>query len=174
MNVFGPVAVIQAFLPCLRRARGRIVNVSSGAGKVATPLLGGYCSSKFALEALSDALRVELRGAGIGVAVVEPGFIDTPMQDKGRAEAARLDDAQGEEERQRYGQAYRRLRENFERFGSNATPPEKVASAIVAALTATRPRTRYTVGPDAKLLTPLNRVLPDRAKDFIFGRLHDL
>lgn len=171
VNVFGPVAVTRAFLPLVRRARGRIVNVSSGAGKVSTPLLGPYCSSKFALEALSDALRVELRGAGIHVSIVEPGFIDTPMQTKGKSEAERQQAALPADAPAYYQAAMTKLREQFERFGKNATPPEAVAKAILRALTAPRPRTRYTVGMDAKMLTPMNRLLPDRAKDALFGRL---
>ncbi len=171
VNVFGPVAVTRAFLPLVRRATGRIVNVSSGAGKVSTPLLGPYCASKFALEALSDALRVELRTAGIFVSVIEPGFIDTPMQTKGRSEAERRQAALPADAPAYYQGAMTKLREQFERFGTNATPPEAVAKAIHRALTASRPRTRYTVGTDAKLLAPLSRLLPDRAKDAIFGRL---
>ena len=171
VNVFGPVAVTRAFLPLVRRATGRIVNVSSGAGKVATPLLGPYCASKFALEALSDALRVELRSSGIFVSVIEPGFIDTPMQPKGRGEAERQRAALPADAPAYYEAAMTKLIEQFERFGRNATPPEEVAKAIHRALTAPRPRTRYTVGTDAKLLTPMNRLLPDRAKDAIFGRL---
>jgi NAD(P)-dependent dehydrogenase (short-subunit alcohol dehydrogenase family) len=171
VNVFGPVAVTRAFLPLLRRAGGRAVNVSSGAGKVSTPLIGPYCASKFALEALSDALRVELRRFGIRVAVVEPGFIDTPMQDKGRSNVDRQLRELPQEALDLYRPALENLKRNFERFGTNATPPEKVAKAILDALTARRPRTRYTVGTDAKLLVPFSRLLPDRAKDAIFGRL---
>lgn len=171
VNVFGPVAVTRAFLPLVRRATGRIVNVSSGAGKAATPLLGPYCASKFALEALSDALRVELRSSGIFVSVIEPGFIDTPMQTKGRNQAERQRAALPADAPAYYQAAMTKLRQQIERFGSNATPPEAVAKAIHRALTASRPRTRYAVGRDAKLLGPLNRLFPDRAKDAIFGRL---
>lgn len=171
VNVFGPVSVTQAFLPLLRRARGRIVNVSSGAGKASTPLLGPYCASKFALEALSDALRVELRRFGIAVCVIEPGFIDTPMQQKGIDEVDQMEKVLPAQALSLYGDALRKLRETIERFGRNSTPPEKVAKAILDALTASRPRTRYAVGRDAKLLVPLSRILPDRAKDAIFGRL---
>ena len=171
VNVFGPVAVTRAFLPLLRRATGRIVNVSSGAGKVSTPLIGPYCASKFALEGLSDALRVELRSSGIFVSVIEPGFIDTPMQTKGKSEAERQQAALPADAPAYYQAAMTKLRQQFERFGSNATAPEAVAKAIHRALSVPRPRTRYTVGMDAKLLSPLSRLLPDRAKDAIFGRL---
>jgi NAD(P)-dependent dehydrogenase (short-subunit alcohol dehydrogenase family) len=174
VNVFGPTHVTKAFLPLLRRAKGRVVNVGSGAGKVAMPLLGPYCASKFALEALSDALRVELRRFGMHVVVIEPGFVDTPMQAKGRSDAQRMRNDLPEEARTLYDRAIEKFEANLERFGANATPPEAVARAIAAALLSPRPHTRYTVGRDAKLLTPLSRLLPDRAKDAIFGRLHDL
>ncbi len=174
VNVFGPLAMIRAFMPLVRRARGRVINVSSGAGKVVTPLLGPYCSSKFALEAISDALRMEVRGSGIAVSVIEPGFIDTPMQSKGQSDAERMRGELPEEGRKLYGHAIDKLRENISRFGKRAAPPEAVASAIHRALTAERPKTRYTVGSDAKLLTGFQRLMPDRAKDALFGYLHDL
>jgi NAD(P)-dependent dehydrogenase (short-subunit alcohol dehydrogenase family) len=174
VNVFGPVAVCQAFLPLLRRARGRIVNVSSAAGRVSTPLLGPYCASKFALEGWSDAMRVELRSSGLHVCIVEPGFIDTPMQDKGKSETQRQIDRLTAEGTKHYGRAYEKFQELLERFGKNAAPAEAVAAAIHRALSADRPRARYTVGKDAKLMSALNRLLPDRGKDTILGRLHEL
>ena len=173
VNVFGPIAVSQAFLPLLRRggANARIVNVSSAAGKLTTPLIGPYCSSKFALEAISDAMRIELRSFGIKVAVIEPGFIDTPMQTKAQTqlpeEAAEL----GEAGQRYYGAALEKVQALFVRFAKTAAPPEKVARQILRGLTAPRPRARYTAGPDAKLMSLLNRILPDRAKDAILGRM---
>ncbi len=144
VNVFGPIAVSQAFLPLLRRGAkdARVVNVSSGAGKVATPMIGPYCSSKFALEAISDAMRVELRGSGIKVVVIEPGFIDTPMQGKAQTQVPEEAAALGDAGHRYYGAAYEKLLGNFERFGKNATPPETVARQIQRGLTAPRPRTR--------------------------------
>src|SRR6185312_16425833 len=90
INLIGQVAVTQAFLPQLRAARGRIVNMSSIGGKVAVPLLGAYAASKFGLEGFSDTLRRELRPWGIRVAVVEPGTIATPIWDKGIASGDEL------------------------------------------------------------------------------------
>jgi len=173
VNVFGPIAVSQAFLPLLRRGAkdARVVNVSSGAGKVATPMIGPYCSSKFALEAISDAMRVELRGSGIKVVVIEPGFIDTPMQGKAQKQVPEEAAALGDAGQRYYGAAYEKLLGTFVRFGKHATSPETVARQIQRGLTAPRPRTRYTAGPDAKALNVMTRVLPDRAKDAIFGRL---
>src|SRR5271168_4489390 len=85
INLVGPLAVIQAFMPMLRRSRGRIVNISSIGGKVAAPFLSPYCASKFALEALSDSLRAELKPWGIHVAIIEPGGVKTAMIDKARS-----------------------------------------------------------------------------------------
>jgi NAD(P)-dependent dehydrogenase (short-subunit alcohol dehydrogenase family) len=93
VNVFGVAAVTRAFLPLLRRPGGRVVNVSSGAGKIAPPLVGPYTASKYALEAMSDVLRLELRSQGIAVAVIEPGFVESEMHQKNRAETQALLDA---------------------------------------------------------------------------------
>src|SRR5581483_3387516 len=90
VNVVGQVAVTQAFLPALRSTRGRIVNVGSIAGRSALPFLGAYAASKHALEAITDALRVELQPFGIHVAIVEPGTIATPIWQKGAATFQRL------------------------------------------------------------------------------------
>ena len=79
INVIGQIAVTQAFLALIRKARGRVVNIGSVSGKMATPFVGPYAASKFAMEALTDALRCELRPWGIQVAIVEPGSIATPI-----------------------------------------------------------------------------------------------
>ena len=171
VNVFGPVRVTQAFLPLLRPARGRVVNVSSGAGRLATPLLGPYCASKFALEALSDALRLELRSAGIHVAVVEPGFVDTPMQGKALEDVERMRAGLPEQGRAWYAEAIDRYEQNLSRFAKNAATPEAVARAVLDALIDERPSARTLVGTDAKLLAPLANLLPDRARDALLGRL---
>src|SRR3972149_6942761 len=91
VNVIDQIAVTQAFLPLLRKGRGRIVNVGSIAGKFATPFLGPYTASKHAMEGLSDALRQELRPWGIHVALVEPGSIATPIWQKGQANANEIE-----------------------------------------------------------------------------------
>ena len=85
VNFFGALAVTQAFLPMLRAAKGRIVFMSSVSGQIATAFVGAYSSSKFALEAASDALRMELRSSGVGVSVVQPGNVNTPIWRKGRS-----------------------------------------------------------------------------------------
>ncbi len=171
VNTFGNAAVTRAFLPLLRRPGGRIVNLSSGAGKIVTPLIGPYCASKYALEAISDALRVELRGVGIHVSVVEPGFIDTPMHEKNEAQIARLLEALPTEARTRYEPAIGKLSAANERFSKTAAPAEEVATAVYSALTSARPRSRYPVTREAKLLAWIGPFLSDRMRDFIFGRI---
>src|SRR4029079_3929782 len=103
VNVVGQVAVTQAFLPALRRTRGRIVNVSSIGGRVALPLVGAYNASKFALEGLSDALRRELRPFGVDVILIEPGGVKTPIWGKSTETADDMLDHGPRDVRQLYG-----------------------------------------------------------------------
>jgi len=163
VNVIGQLAVTQAALPALRRARGRIVNVSSIGGRVAFPLYGPYAASKFALEALSDTLRREL--ADVRVIVVEPGAIATPIWDRGIARADALYAAMPPAAHERYGAVVSALRSRAAKLGREGEPPEQVADVIVDALTTPRPRARYVVGREARVQAVLSRVLPDRAFD---------
>jgi NAD(P)-dependent dehydrogenase (short-subunit alcohol dehydrogenase family) len=171
VNVVGQVAVTQALLPALRTGRGRIVNMSSIGGRVALPLLGPYNASKFALEAISDSLRRELRGQGIGVSVVEPGGVMTPIWQKGNAAADALLEGMPAEVEERYGRLIDALRRESRRIEEESgVPPEEVAEVVGLAVTARRPKTRYVVGRDAKLRARLAKVLPDRAFDALIGR----
>jgi NAD(P)-dependent dehydrogenase (short-subunit alcohol dehydrogenase family) len=171
INLIGQVAVTQAFLPALRRAGGRIVNVSSIGGVVALPLLGPYNASKFALEAVSDSLRRELRPHGVDVIVIEPGGVRTPIWRKGNELGASMMAAMPPEAERLYGrmvEAMRRQTAKIER--ERGLPPRAVAEVIGRALTASRPRTRYVVGSDAKLRARMAKVLPDRVMDALIGR----
>ena len=114
---------------------------------------------------------IKYRDQSIRVVVIEPGFIDTPMQTKAQSQVPMEAAALSEAGQRYYGEAYQKLQETFTRFAKNAAPPEKVAQQIKRGLTAVRPKTRYTAGTDAKLMTLLNRVLPDRTKDAILGRM---
>ena len=149
-NFFGHVAVIQALLPALLASRGRVINISSIGGRVAGPTYGAYSAAKFALEAMSDALRREVGHLGVEVVVVEPGAIATPIWQKGITAASALDSAMSEEQRRRYqqdqcpGVAAGAGRER-QRRASGA-----VAEVITRAVTGSRPRTRYLVGRDAR------------------------
>ncbi|MFI1739948.1 SDR family NAD(P)-dependent oxidoreductase [Streptomyces sioyaensis] len=180
VNLIGTVAVIQAFLPLLRtrsaatppgNSAGRIVNISSGIGRVAAPFLGPYAASQFAKEGVSDALRRELALLSVSVSVVEPGAVMTPIWSK-VAEVARraLDSAPAE-----VADCYRARFEQFValnegRAKASRTRPEDIARAVGHAMTARRPRTRYRVGPDAWGAAVAARLLPDRALDSVIRR----
>jgi NAD(P)-dependent dehydrogenase (short-subunit alcohol dehydrogenase family) len=171
VNVVGQLRVLQAFLPALRVARGRLVLMGSIAGRSALPFLGAYAMSKFALEAMADSLRLELAPWGMHVAIVEPGTIATPIWTKPQRAA----DALPPQATSLYGErmgAFRRLA--AERSSKQAAPVDTVVAAVEHALTSTKPKTRYLVGPDAKRRARVQR-LPDRARDrvlsrFLFGR----
>jgi NAD(P)-dependent dehydrogenase (short-subunit alcohol dehydrogenase family) len=174
VNVFGVVSLTQAFLPSLRQGRGRIVNVGSLAGRMAFPLVGPYSASKFALEALSDCLRVELRRAGIKVTLVEPGFVLTPMHDKGLATDRAVFDALPEAGRSYYRSASKKRFETHEQLLKHGIRPERVAQVIRSAVLAARPRARYVVGTDARLFLAMKALLPQRLQDRLLAALTGL
>ena len=169
VNVIGQIAVTQAFLPLLRRGRGRIVNMGSIAGRGTIPLLGPYSASKFALEALTDALRMELQPWGILVSIIEPGAIATPIWEKSAKEAEGLEASVSEEAKVLYAEAVIRIREAIAEAAKRAIAPDAVVRAVHHALTASRPRTRYLVGSDAKLRALMVKWLPDRVQDRLLG-----
>jgi NAD(P)-dependent dehydrogenase (short-subunit alcohol dehydrogenase family) len=171
VNVFGQVAVTQAFLPLIRQGRGRIVNIGSIGSHMAMPFGGALCGSKAAFTLLSDALRLELRPDGIHVALIEPGAIHTPAVDKTLGDADAVIGALPPEGRARYGERLRRfMRLGYERETAGSAP-EVVAEAIHHALTADRPRLKYIVGAHAKGLAALPRLLPDRLLDQVRLRI---
>ena len=170
VNLFGQVAVTQAFLPLLRSGSGRVVNMSSVSGRVAQPFMGPYCASKFALEAITDSLRREVREQGIAVSAVQPGVIQTPIWDKAQAAADEVHRELAGELAQLYGRAATGAKKTFAKLAAGGTSPERVADAVEHALTAKRPRLRYQVGTDAKIGVTLARLLPDRGFDWFLGR----
>jgi NAD(P)-dependent dehydrogenase (short-subunit alcohol dehydrogenase family) len=170
VNVVGLVAVTQAFLPLLRRARGRIVNVGSVSGLLAAPLTGAYCASKFAVEGLTDSLRRELRPFGLQVALVQPGDIATPIWERSATAGRALEAQLSAEARERYGRAIAAAQAYVETVVRKASPAEEVAATIAAALTAARPRTRYLVGKNAAVQAWLARWTPDRTLDALLER----
>ncbi len=170
VNVIGQVAVTQAFLPALRRARGRVVNIGSIGGRVALPLLSPYAASKFALEAITDSLRRELRPWGMHVSIVEPGAVATPIWDKSRAANEEVASRMPPESLELYGKLIDRIRTETIGLGETGTPPIKVAEAVAHALTASRPKTRYLVGSEAKSRARAAALLPDRVFDALIAR----
>jgi NAD(P)-dependent dehydrogenase (short-subunit alcohol dehydrogenase family) len=170
VNTTGQLAVTQAFLPLLRRSRGRIVNMSSIGGRVAQPFAGPYVASKFALEAVTDVLRIELLGWGIDVIAIEPGTIATPIWEKSSQEAEKVLEGLTTEQRELYGKRLAKMAKVLERQTKRGAAPEKVAAAVEKALTASRPRNRYLVG-DAYVLLALKTLLPTRLWDRVLYRL---
>ena len=171
VNLIGQVAVTQAFLPLLRRSRGRIVNVSSIGGLVASAFFGPYNASKYGLEAVSDSLRQELRPWGIEVIVVEPGPIATPIWEKGVATADEMIAGARSDQLTLYEKQIEAMRGAARQASERGSPPEKIARVIEKALTARRPRTRYLVGAPARVQFLASRALPTRAFDRMVTRV---
>lgn len=180
VNLVGTVAVTQAMLPLLRLRGagapaggpvGRIVNISSGIGRVAAPFLGAYAASQFAKEGMSDALRRELDPLGVTVSVVEPGAIMTPIWSKIATTADRVVAGTDDDVNERYRRRFDLFLEmNEKRARTSRTRPEAVARVVTHAMTARRPRTRYRVGPDAWAASVAARLLPDRVLDAVVRR----
>ena len=170
VNVIGQVAVTQAMLPALREGRGRIVYMGSVGGRSATPFIAPYAASKFALEGIADALRRELRKWGMWVSIVEPGSIDTPIWDKGRKDSRELIDTLAPEARELYGSDLQAVQRAIEHVAARGLPPERVADAVFAALTAKRPRARYLIGREAQGRVLAESVLSTRAFDAVIAR----
>ncbi|HEX7117148.1 MAG TPA: SDR family oxidoreductase [Longimicrobiales bacterium] len=171
VNVIGQLAVTRAFLPLLRRARGRIVNMGSISGLMALPFTGAYAASKHALEAATDALRIELAPWGIHVAIIEPGVIATPIWETSEAAANRIMEDYPAEAWEYYGGVIDLVRRSARHGAARGLPPDEVAKAVEHALTARRPKTRYLVGSDARIRALIRR-LPDRLRDrLILSRL---
>jgi NAD(P)-dependent dehydrogenase (short-subunit alcohol dehydrogenase family) len=171
VNVVGQVAVIQAFLPLIRTARGRIINIGSVGGKLAIPFGGPLCSSKSAFELINDALRMELRPWGIHVVLVAPGSIRTPAVKKLVGDSEIMIETFSTEGRSRYVAQYRAFVQAFLKMEEDGVDAEVMAATVYHALTVPTPRTRYPVGPKSKLLPFLGAVLPARLMDTIRLRL---
>lgn len=170
VNLTAQVAVTQAMLPAIRRARGRIVFITSIGGLMAFPMFGAYHAAKFGLEAVGDVFRQELRPWGIKVAIVEPGSIGTPIWERGDEAVDAIAARAGDGHRELYGKAIETGREVARKTGARGIPPERVAVKIEHALSARRPRIRYLVGADARGQALAVKFLPDRLVDWLVGR----
>ncbi len=167
-NVVGLVRLTQLVLPGMReRGAGRIVNVGSVGGEITTPLSGAYHASKFALEALSDALRLETRGFGVRVSVVQPGIVRTGFGDVARTSLVAREGGPYVA----MVAAYLPILQRAYAGVPGSIGPDRVARAIVHAATARRPRTRYRVGLQAKALVALRHLTPDEGWDAVQSRL---
>ena len=167
VNLFGHIAMTQALLPSLLGSSGTVVNISSIGGKFALPTYGAYAGSKFALEAVSDALRREVSDAGIKVVVVEPGAVKTEMAARGIATAQGLKADMTATQLARYGDLAAAVAAQARSFTDTGVSAEHAAKVIAKAATASHPRTRYTIGRDAAILVRVTRVVSDRVLDRI-------
>lgn len=170
VNLVGQVAVTQALLPALRRAKGRIVFMGSIAGRSALPFLAPYAASKHALEAVADSLRLELKPFGIPVSIVEPGSIRTAIWGRSAARADELAATMDSGLAELYAERVAAFRSVALKRGEGGAPADRVAEVVEEALTAERPHARYLVGRDAKLRAGFER-LPDRIRDRIYERV---
>lgn len=169
VNFFGHIAVTQTLLPALIRSKGRVINVSSVGGKVALPTYGPYAGTKFALEAVSDALRREIASAGVQVVVVEPGSVRTEMLGRAGDATHQLALAMKPEQKTRYGELMHAVGAQIAAAPKWGVPAAAAAKVIAKAVTARNPRTRYTVGRDAALITFMVRILSDRILDRVLA-----
>jgi NAD(P)-dependent dehydrogenase (short-subunit alcohol dehydrogenase family) len=171
VNVFGQIAVTQAFLPLIREAHGRIINMGSVGSHLAIPFGGALCATKSAFASLNDALRLELRPFGIDVVMIEPGGIRTPAVDKTLGDADAVVGALPPEGVARYGAILRDFMRRAYAREQSGSSPDVVAEAVHRALTARRPHAHYPVGKDARMLVTMPRLLPDMLLDRLRQRL---
>jgi NAD(P)-dependent dehydrogenase (short-subunit alcohol dehydrogenase family) len=171
VKVIGQLAITQAVLPRLRRSRGRIVFLSSIAGKVSYPLHGPYSASKFAIEAFADALRIELRPWKIAVSVVQPAQIDTEMSSSDGVPVDEMTAVISPEHRSLYARHLEGLAQSLPEAERLVLPPDKVAKVVMQALTTRRPRARYVVGLNARMQLAVLPNLPTGARDRLFHTL---
>jgi NAD(P)-dependent dehydrogenase (short-subunit alcohol dehydrogenase family) len=174
VNVFGQLAVTQAFLPLLHRSRGRIVNMSSVGAHIAIPFGGVLNACKAAFGTLSDTLRMELRPFGIRVSTIEPAAIRTPAVEKTLGHVDETIDKLPPEGARRYGAMMRAFNRRALPRELHGSPPEVVARVVLHALSSPRPRIRYVVGKLSRPMTLLPRLLPDSVLDDLRMRVFGL
>jgi len=174
INVFGQIVVTQMFLPLLRKARGRIVNISSVGAHISIPFGGLLNSSKSAFGALSDTLRLEMRPFGVHVSVIEPGAIKTPAVEKTLGNIDEVIEKFPAGGASQYGSMLREFAHRAYEREMNGSSPDVVAEAVQHALTAARPRNRYRVGKHVHILTALPKILPESLLDTLLLRIAGL
>ncbi|MCB9478590.1 MAG: SDR family oxidoreductase [Deltaproteobacteria bacterium] len=167
VNVVGQIAATQAFMPLIRKAKGRVVHIGSIGGRISNPMGGPYTASKFAMEAVADSMRLELAPFGIRVVLIEPGAVKTEIWRKASDITAELESDLPEHGLRLYrvfiDKAMAHIPEQ-NRIGASA---EAVGRAVLHALTASRPKSRYLVGKDAQAGAIVARFMPDPVKDWI-------
>jgi NAD(P)-dependent dehydrogenase (short-subunit alcohol dehydrogenase family) len=170
VNLVGQVAVTQAFLPLIRKGHGRIVNVGSIGGRLVLPLHGAYSASKFGIEAVTDALRLELRQWKIPVSLVDPGATESAIFGKTLSEIDELKRTLDEQGRDLYDGQIDAIRRTVEKTAADAAPALDLAKAVGKALMSDKPKTRYLAGHGAKEAAALARTATDGIKDRAIAR----
>ncbi len=171
INVFGQIAITQAFFSLLRQSRGRVVNITSIGVNIAIPFGGLLNASKAAFALMSDTMRLEFHPFGVHVCAVEPGAIATPAVDKTLGDVQGVIDNMPADGQARYGSMLRDFAQQAYSREKAGSSPDVVAEAVHHALTSNRPRIRYRVGKHAKLLATLPRILPERLLDSLRYRI---
>lgn len=164
VNLIGAVSVTKNFIPLVRKTKGRIVNISSISGRIALPFVGFYAASKFGLEAVSDSLRVELRPWKIPVSLIEPGDVATPIWEKTSNKFRNTENTIPKTARDIYGPIFKKIKQTE----IHGIPPEKIAKKLEHALFHPKPKNRYLVGLDARILTII-AAFPVGIRDFIIS-----
>jgi NAD(P)-dependent dehydrogenase (short-subunit alcohol dehydrogenase family) len=170
VNVVGQVAATQAFLPLLRRAKGRILITGSIGGFFTTPMLTPYCMSKHAMEAMADGLRRELRPLGVEVVLLEPGGIQSRIWEKGISESEALLQQAPPQMMEVYGGLVNAVRRLAPQMARDAHPPQTVLDCVVDAIESSRPKTRYRMGHNSTVQRIVS-FLPDRWQDALVARM---
>ena len=165
VNLIGQVAVTQAFLPLIRRGKGRIVNVGSIGGRVVLPLHGAYSASKFGMEAVSDALRLELRQWSIPVSHIDPGATETAIFGKTLDAIDEMEKTLREKGHREYDGQLASIRRLVEKTAADAAPVDDLSKTVAKALTAKKPKSRYLAGHGAEAAVALARTATDGMKD---------
>lgn len=171
VNVIGPAAVTRAMLPLIRRGRGRILFVGSIGGRLAPPLLGPYCASKYALEGLTEALRHELRPWGIPVVLLVPGSVRSGIWEKTREQVEALGRHLPAEGLERYRGFLDQMSESVDKAERTGLALDVVAGAVARAMGAAKPRPRYLIGAEAYAVELLTRLLPSVVKNTVVSRV---
>ncbi len=171
VNLFGQIAVTQAFLPQLREARGRIILMGSILGKLSIPFVAPYAATKFGLEAVADSLAVELAEWGIAVSLIEAGNVATPIWGKSKDLGYELAQSWPEKGWELYRGQLESFQAYAEREGRSGIAAERVAAVVERSLQARRPRSRYAVGWDSRLLGRIAPLLPARLRQRIVRRV---
>lgn len=166
VNYFGLIAMTQAYLPLIRKTKGRVINISSIAGRLASPFLGPYSSSKFAVEAISDSLRREMLPFDVKVVVIEPGPIQTPIWEKGLGKKDSIMCAMSASQVETYGKYIHPFEQMVEAAVKSAEPVERVVEALREAMTSSNPNHRYLVGREAQVNGFLAAILPSKWVDY--------